>query len=358
MKIAFTADVHLNPDYPERAVALEDILKQVHEDEKIEHLIIAGDLFDKDNDVAALKDFERTCSQSPSVQVLVIPGNHDESLAPGHVTQRNIQLYRESIALKLEGITLLLVPYAASDMGEAIAEKAAELKGKPWILVGHGDYMSGQREPNSHEPGVYMPLTRNDVLEHGPSRVILGHIHKPTPLEEPVDGKVVYVGSPQGLDVSETGRRRFLTYDLESGRLEERKLQTSALFLQERFFVFPADDEATPLLAEIAGRIDGWGLSQEERSRARVRVHAHGRSRNLPSVKDALIRGFSEAGIRFYKDEEPKLDKLAPAVDDQQRDALARLALEELDQLNFPFDGEEPSFDEVRLVVLETIYGN
>jgi DNA repair protein SbcD/Mre11 len=357
MKIAFTADVHLNPDHPERAGALAEVLSQVAA-EGIQRLVVAGDLFDRDNDVASLKEFERMCGEHPSLQVLVIPGNHDESLDPGHVTQSNVQVYRDPVVLPLEGITLLLVPYDSGDMGEALAEKAAELKGKPWVLVGHGDYMSGQREPNPLEPGVYMPLTRNDVLEHGPSRVILGHIHKPTPLEAPIDGKVIYVGSPHGLDVSETGPRRFLTYDLESGRLEERKVRTSALFLQEKFFVFPTDDEATPLLAEIAKRIEDWGLDPEERATVRVRAHAHGRSRNLPAVKEALIRGFSEAGIRFYKDEEPKLDKLAPAVDDQQRDALARLALEELDQLDFPFGGEEPSFDEVRLVVLETIYGN
>jgi DNA repair exonuclease SbcCD nuclease subunit len=357
MKIAFTADVHLNPDHPERASALADVFSQVAA-EGIQCLVVAGDLFDRDNDVASLKEFERMCGQHPSIQVLVIPGNHDESLDPSHVTQSNVQVYRDPVAWPLEGITLLLVPYDSGDMGAALAEKATELKGKPWILVGHGDYMSGQREPNPLEPGVYMPLTRNDVLEHGPSRVILGHIHKPTPLEDPVDGKVVYVGSPHGLDVSETGRRRFLTYDLESGLLEERKVRTSALFLQERFFVFPADDEVTPLLAEIAKRIKGWGMDQEERAKVRLRVHAHGRSRNLPAVKDALARGFSEAGIRFYKDEGPKLDKLSPAVDDQQRDALARLALEELDQIDFPFGGEEPSFDEVRLVVLETIYGN
>ena len=49
MKIAVTADVHLTTreDNPERFNALEDILGSL-EGLGIEHLIIAGDLFNKD----------------------------------------------------------------------------------------------------------------------------------------------------------------------------------------------------------------------------------------------------------------------------------------------------------------------
>ena len=144
MKIAFTADVHLHTEHPERYGALEDILGQL-EAEGIECLVVAGDLFDRDNDEVSLKDFERMCGEHPAIQVLVIPGNHDESLDPSHLTQGNVQVYREPIVWPLEGINLLLVPYAAGDMGEAIVEKTAELEGKPWMLVGHGDYMSGLR---------------------------------------------------------------------------------------------------------------------------------------------------------------------------------------------------------------------
>ena len=52
MKIAITADLHLNSKYLDRALALQNILAQLNT-EGIQHLIIAGDLFDKDGDDSA-----------------------------------------------------------------------------------------------------------------------------------------------------------------------------------------------------------------------------------------------------------------------------------------------------------------
>lgn len=355
MKVAFTADVHLDTGYPERARALKDILKQVAA-EGIEQLIVAGDLFDKDNDAASLQDFESICAEHLQVQVLVIPGNHDPSLHPDKLAQSNVRVFPEPASLDLDGTSILLVPYAQGGMADEIEDQASGLRGKPWILVGHGDYMSGLREPNPHEPGVYMPLTRQEVTKLAPDHVVLGHIHVPTPLSRPFDGKVLYLGSPQGLDVSETGKRRFLVYDTENRGFEEKEVDADRIFLQERFFVFPADDEVGPLLAEIPRRIDAWGLSEAERSKVRARARAYGRTRNRQAIKDALTRGFADAGILLYEDEEPKLDKLIHAADDQQRDTLAQRALGELEQVAFSFGGDEPSFEDARLVVLQTIY--
>ena len=357
MKIAFTADVHLNTAHPERTRALANVLEQVAA-AGIERLIIAGDLFDKDRDAASLQDFERICSERLAVQVIVIPGNHDPSLHPDQLAQSNVQVIHEPTTLDFDGTSFLLAPYANGGMADDLADQASALRGKPWNLVGHGDYMSGMREPNPYEPDIYMPLTRQDVVRLAPDNVILGHIHVPTPLDRPFDGKVLYLGSPHGLDVSETGRRRFLIYDGESRSFEEKEVVTDLVFLQERFFVFPAADEVGALLAQIPERGEAWGASDAERSKVRVRAHAYGHTRNRQAIKDALAQGFAEAGVLFYEEEEPKLKHLIHAVDDRQLDTLAQRALGELENADFTFDGDEPSFEEARLVVLKTIYGD
>ena len=76
MKIAITADLHLNPKYPERGLAFQDILRQL-DAEGIPELIIAGDLFDKDGDDSAYASFLEPCRAHPSIQIHLIPGNHD-----------------------------------------------------------------------------------------------------------------------------------------------------------------------------------------------------------------------------------------------------------------------------------------
>ena len=88
-----------------------------------------------------------------------------------------------------------------------------------------------------------MPLKKSDILESNLKKVFLGHIHKPTDLKNPLGGKVIYPGSPQGLDVSETGHRRFLVLDTNRMEITERRVQSNSIFLVETFFVFPTDQE-------------------------------------------------------------------------------------------------------------------
>ena len=355
MQVAFTADVHLHSDFPERSKALESILIQL-EIRGIEHLVIAGDLLHGETSSSSLHELEGLSGNHPSIRLLVIPGNHDTNLRDGQIAQGNITIYHESTCLSLGGSTILLIPYAPSLMGKEIAEKIDDITDEKWILVGHGDYMSGVREPNAQEPGVYMPLTREDLVMHDPAKVILGHIHKPTPLTTPLDGRVLYPGSPHGLDISETGRRRFLIYDTESRNFQEERITTETIFLQEHFFIFPSNNEDILLRDTVCQRIHSWEIDETEYSKIRVRVHASGYSRNRSAIKNTLLEQFAAYGIDFYNGEEPKLETLHDATDNPQRDALAEQAMKELENTPLLFNGDQPSFEQTQLVVLHTIY--
>ena len=113
-----------------------------------------------------------------------------------------------------------MIPYLpGKTMGDVIGMFADDIEPREWVLCGHGDWLEGRRSPNPYEPGTYMPLTRSDLTQYQPAQVFLGHIHARR--DEPIH----YPGSPCGLDISETGRRRFLLFDTDKNQgLRERRV--------------------------------------------------------------------------------------------------------------------------------------
>ena len=349
MIIAVTADVHLaSPeDHPERYNALENIFEQA-EGQGIEVLVIAGDLFDKD--FCTYAQFERLCRAHPSVHVHIIPGNHDSAICDRNIVGETIHIHNEPTALQFGPTTFLFVPYEPqATMAEKIVEMEKHIQGRPWVLVGHGDYYRGMRERNPLEPGTYMPLSAACVDRYKPRAVLLGHIHKPLDL-----GLVHYAGSPCGLDISETGRRRFLVYDTEDGSIVPRPVETDILHFQEVFVVLPTDDEAPLLERRIADRIDRWGIEPQEFPKVRLRVEAVGYARNRGGIRRALERGFGN--VTFHKDLGPDIDGLR-YNSDRQLMAAAQRALELIDEIDWPFGGDQPLRQDVVLEALSVIYG-
>ena len=87
MKIAVTADVHLNEKHNERFDAFKNIVNQV-KNKKIKYLIVAGDLFDQDD--TNYSYFDEYCKKNKEIDFLIIPGNHDLNLTQSHFTVTNI----------------------------------------------------------------------------------------------------------------------------------------------------------------------------------------------------------------------------------------------------------------------------
>ena len=351
MKIAVTADAHLRTGarHPERYNALENVFDQTVA-AGIENLIIAGDLFDKD--FQDYSEFEKLCRNHTSLQLHIIPGNHDPSISGKSITGDNIHIYTDPTVLEIDSVTFLFIPYEEkAKMGEKIAQLEHEIDGKQWVLVGHGDFYGGVKEPNPLEPGTYMPLSRKDVGRFKPRTVFLGHIHKPhSPANE-----VHYVGSPCGLDISETGHRRFLVYDTADGSVEPRVIETDVLYFTETFLVLPSDSEVSLLEEEIAKRIESWKIDDSDHSKVKVRVEANGYAKDRSAVLEVLERGF--AGFGYYKDEPPTIEKLFVSSDDQL-EAISKRTMKLIEELDWSFGGDEPTRGQVELAALSVIYGN
>ena len=270
MKIAVTADAHLRAGagHPERYNALENVFVQTVA-AGIETLIIAGDLFDKD--FQNYSEFESLCRDHPTVEVHIIPGNHDPKISKKSITGENVHIYTEPETLEFDSLTFLFVPYTENaKMGEKIAQLEHEIDGKEWVLVGHGDFYGGVKERNPLEDGTYMLLSRKDLGRFKPRTVFLGHIHKP---HSPAND-VHYVGSPCGLDITETGQRIFLVCDTADESIEPRVVETDVLYFMESFLVLPRDNEVPLLEQEIADRIESWGIAEDDHPKVQLRVEA------------------------------------------------------------------------------------
>jgi DNA repair exonuclease SbcCD nuclease subunit len=351
MRIAFTADLHLTSraQNPERFETLENLLADMRE-KGIETLVIAGDLFDASRQNYA--EFEQVCREpdNQDITIAVIPGNHDPGIDNQKLVASNLKVVSEPWIRELGGRTFLFLPYRdGKTMGEEIELLARQLPAGEWVLVAHGDWAGGLRTPNPIEPGVYMPLTRRDIEVYQPARVFLGHIH--VAMDAP---PVHYVGSPCGLDITETGRRRCLLYDTETNQVEPMPITAPVLYFNETFVMVPVKDEARYLETRIDSRLKRWDLQPEEKGKAVIRVNVAGYSADRAALRSVLQEAFE--GFKFYKGEGPNIDQVSIS-DDFERHHIAEQVRANVETLEWPEEMDEPSADEILLEALHIIYG-
>ena len=353
MKIALTADVHLTTQakHPERYQALANIYQQCGENQ-VQLLIIAGDLFNQT--LANYADFEKLYKtvRPPDLTTVIIPGNHDHLLRTEEFSGDGLIIYSDPIIKPLNNSRkVLFLPYMANrTMGQAIAPFSEELSGQRWILIGHGDWTAGRNTPDPYEHGVYMPLTRADLQIYQPELVFLGHIHLAQ------DGKeVFYPGSPCPLNISETGLRRFLTFDTEKGEIESHLIDSPLIYFSERFVVLPVENDLDCLKQEIKERIQNWNLPTGWKNRVQVRVEIAGTAfSDRKKILSLTKKAFSE--YSFYKKEDPNLDGLIHNPD-PDRTEISIQAQDWLSQLDWNEEGPStPSETQILEAALKIIY--
>ncbi len=351
MKIAVTADLHLTErkKYPERYHALEILLDTLL-NMKINHLIIAGDLFDQESH--NYKDFDSICNNSKykNIQLYIIPGNHDFSLEKRMLASDNTQVYSspEFKQFDLMSMMFFFLPYTrGKTMGECIATFSDKLEKNKWILISHGDWIPGMGEYNPWEPGVYMPLSRSDVEQFKPANVICGHIHKPMDSSE-----IHYPGSLCGLDINETGKRRFLTIDSETGTTESHTLYPDSIFFNESITVLPIQDEEEYIHNQIKKIIDSWDIPESQKTKIVLRLKVSGYSKNKDRLSQLLNKKFKD--IKFYNNS-PDLSEVSVS-DDIDREEITKQVYKEIENLKWPESEDEPDKTQILLQALRLIY--
>jgi hypothetical protein len=233
-------------------------------------------------------------------------------------------------------------------MGDALAPFDGKLTPGGWVLIAHGEWVEGMREPNPLEPGVYMPLTRTDVELTQPARVILGHVHKSYDKEN-----VHYPGSPCGFDITETGRRRFLLLDTETGLVKAKRVETGVIHFDEWMVVLPFEQEDEFIRAKLIAMIQSWKLDESEMPRVLCRLKLFG----YTTDKNRLMKTVREVcgAIRFYPEGEPDLSEVSVSGD-PERAGIAERVQKLVAGMDWPAGPGAPQREAAFLHALHTIY--
>ena len=294
MKIGITADIHLKKskkESPKRYKALEIILDELKKRD-VSTLVIAGDLFDKE--CSNYSTFDKLCRDNPEINFLVIPGNHDSGIKANHFTAENLEIITKPKLKEVEGVNLFFIPYDKDKkMGAIIAEHEDELP-QNWVLVSHGDYLSGKVPENHYEMGTYMPIGRSDLERFRPNLVVLGHIHKRSSFN-----KLHYVGSPSGLHINEVGPRYFGLIDSQDLSYKSQKIDSDRIYFNETLLSLPLENEEEYMKDQIKEMISGWNISEKELSKVTLRLEVRGYTKDLKSIENTIQKSLKS--VNFYE---------------------------------------------------------
>ena len=239
MKIVHAADIHLDTPYVSRDEKLRRRLQDAGRDafgnlvdlsirERVDALVIAGDLFD--NEFLTVATERRLTDEvcrlvDTGITVVYVTGNHD----PGRANYRAMQInwpHTEfhlvnarqpvKIPLEREGQVVGWVVAAGHQTPRETTNLAATFptapEPEPSVALLHAHVAATQHAPE-HEP--YAPAAVNDFRNKGYAYWALGHIHKRQLVSDAPPA--AYPGNLQGRNFRETGAKGALVVEIEPG---------------------------------------------------------------------------------------------------------------------------------------------
>ena len=232
MKFIHIADVHLgatpdsNMPWGEQRAreiwsSFEHIIN-VCNDEEVDLLLIAGDLFHRQPLVRELKELNYLFGKLRKTQVVIMTGNHDyisaRSNYQGFAWDHRVHMYfnRQVEIFKFPELHTEVYgfSYLQRDITEPLYDEIKAPKNeKIHILLAHGG-----DEKN-------IPINKKKLQQAGFDYVALGHIHKP----EIISDQMAYSGSLEPLDKNEIGERGYILGEIAI--TEEGERQTHIRFI-------------------------------------------------------------------------------------------------------------------------------
>ena len=222
MRFIHTADLHLlaRPDKdkpwgPARADAIRQTLPRLVDlcrEQEVDLLLIAGDLFHRPPSEAELNECDYHFSRLAHTKVVLIAGNHD-FLRPGcamaeHRFPENVCFLSgprlQSVRFPQWHLDVYGFSYYSEQMPEDILSqlRCPDDNFRHILLLHGGD-------------ALHVPFTPGQIMELGWDYAALGHIHKPSLSQ---DGRVAMPGSPEPLDMNETGPHGYYLGEMKEGR--------------------------------------------------------------------------------------------------------------------------------------------
>ena len=194
-----------------------------------------------------------------------------------------------------------------------------------------------------------MPLTRTELDVYRPIKVILGHIHKPFDSE-----RVTYPGSPCPLHINETGPRRMLFLDTETGDVHSQSLDAVRIYFNEMITLIPGPDEWKRLEQQFDQLVNRWKQQIPDSQYVRIRLRFQGFTSDKSQLAMLVDKTFKE--FKYYQDEGPDFQDVFVA-DDPKLSSLSEEAIKAVLEQPFKADVYDPDSRAIIYHALKTIYG-
>ncbi|MHB8130681.1 MAG: metallophosphoesterase family protein [Mobilitalea sp.] len=226
MKFLHIADVHLGaiPDSNmswgaerEKEIwsSFQNIITVCNE-EKVDLLLIAGDLFHRQPLVRELKEVNYSFSKLETARVAIMAGNHDfmgaRSYYQGFEWDEKVHMFlndaMDIVEFPVLGVEVYGFSYHTRDIIEPLYDTVKPANNdRIHILLAHG----GDEKD--------IPFNRRKLQDSGFDYIALGHIHKP----EIISNRIAYSGSLEPLDKNETGERGHILGEINCDEKGETK---------------------------------------------------------------------------------------------------------------------------------------
>ena len=179
---------------------------------------------------------------------------------------------------------------------------------------------------------VYAPVPASELKAKAPSAWLLGHVHRPGPVAEGFP-LILYPGSPQGLDPTETGAHGAWVVTVEKGAPPTAELLPLASLRWEADAIDVTGAESgEDLEGRILGKLraihDRISSSNQRPDMVGCRLRLHGRTR--------LHRRMTEAFARVCQELRPVLDGIEYFVEKIEDGTQPDVRVEEIARSNDP----------------------
>jgi DNA repair exonuclease SbcCD nuclease subunit len=223
MKILHTSDIHLREYGDDRWKTLQKLI-EIGKKEKVEILVISGDLFDKEIDAETLRPKIRKIFSNNGFKIILLPGNHDnESYKSGMYFGEDTTILTDiNDPFEYEDLKIWGLPFEPID-GEKILSKLRLLAGKLSadkinILLFHGELLDAffsRKDFGEEGEGRYMPVKLSYFKDLNVDYVLAGHFHSKFDMWKLENGGYfVYPGSPISITKREIGQRKVNIFEI------------------------------------------------------------------------------------------------------------------------------------------------
>jgi exonuclease SbcD len=346
MKIIHTADLHLQEYGDGRWQALQKLIA-LGKKEKIELVLISGDLFDRGSNAEALRPYIRSLFTGTGFRICLIPGNHDKDSYAGGVYfgEDTILLTDPNTPFQYQDVMIWGIPFEPAEREKILYQLHALAHrltpGKKHIVLFHGELLDAffsRGDFGDEGDERYMPIKLSYFHDLQVDYVLAGHFHKRFDVRKLAQGGYfVYPGSPISITKKETGQRRINLFEL--GKPPQELLLDTPYFeevtivcdpfsdknplesIKERLQQLPANAQ---VLLTVTGFINGevLGMTEEEFAEG-IKKIVRDRCAEQPNFKFRDIRQILEDDL--FKEFSAKLAQAAYA--EEKKDEMREMAI-------------------------------